>query len=522
MDEIEIRSHGFANAKRFLRTAILVDDEAYMYGNGSDAPKGEVVTPGRQLRAPRAEEHSKLSDTETHSLNARSIMDAFSAKGVVCGVVGPTHSELEAMKRADIVVLDWFMQDGTPDYTLKLLKKLLTEEQDRNALRLIAIYTGEADLEGIGRSILHELQTDQLNLKQSEEKTTITFDHGRIALYAKPAVNLPERLNNRRVAENELPGRLVADFASMTEGLLPGIALTALTAAREDEHKILARFSAELDPAFVSHAICLPHAENAEWHFVTHVAEELRGLVDEAVAAESPAGNTAIKHWIRRKAGKNQSFKFGNRVLQPQDTVDLVTKSLKEVEGISEKDFKYLSSLFAGSDATHLDQELAWLMSFRTIYNAPAPRLWLGSVVAMIKNDAEEKPLLCIMPRCDSVRLESKTTFPFLSLIEPEKKFPNQIVAQINREFVRYSIGVRPSDWVLADFEPEAGIGAVPAKRAEQNNQFEFTDTCGVHYVWRGELKAEYAQRVAQSFASTLSRVAVDESEWLRRIARSG
>ena len=49
---------------------------------------------------------------------------------------------------------------------------------------------------------------------------------------------------------------------------------------------------------------------------------------------------------------------------------------------------------------------------------------------------------------------------------------------------------------------------------------FEFTDTSDNRYRWRGELKAEYAQRIAQTFGTTLSRVAIDESEWLRRSAR--
>ena len=44
----------------------------------------------------------------------------------------------------------------------------------------------------------------------------------------------------------------------------------------------------------------------------------------------------------------------------------------------------------------------------------------------------------------------------------------------------------------------------------------------GTKYTWRGELKAEYAQRLAQDLASNLSRLAVDESEWLRRMIRKG
>ena len=99
----------------------------------------------------------------------------------------------------------------------------------------------------------------------------------------------------------------------MTEGLLPGIALTSLSAVREGEHKILDRFCAALDPAFLAHMACLSDPEDAERQIVTHVAEELRGLMDNAVADESPAGVQVVEDWIRCKGDGGTGFKFGER-----------------------------------------------------------------------------------------------------------------------------------------------------------------------------------------------------------------
>ena len=56
---------------------------------------------------------------------------------------------------------------------------------------------------------------------------------------------------------HDLPERLVQDFAAMTEGLLPGIALTSLTAVREGAHRVLDQFCADLDPAFLAHRACI-------------------------------------------------------------------------------------------------------------------------------------------------------------------------------------------------------------------------------------------------------------------------
>lgn len=513
VEDFRGRSRRFA--QRFLKTAVVVDDRAYMPVGEDDGPRSEVRTPGRRPPTLNQESQHPGERRSEHTLDARSMMDSFSSLGVICGVLGPDQSELEAMRQADIVVLDWLLQDGRSGHTLNLLRELLTGERERNSLRLIAIYTGEAGLEKIYQDVFDELNSNSLDPKEDESKKIISYPHGRIVLYAKSAVNLASALQDRSVAEGELPHKLVEDFASMTEGLLPSIALTSLTAVREGEHKILDRFSAELDPAFVAHMACLPDPEDAERQIVVHVAEELRGLVDEAVAAESPAGKLAVEDWIRRDG--RASFKFGERELDLQQTVKLVKEGLKASD-LADGAFRHLSTGFACSAIDDLDERLAFLMSFRTVYNAPPPTLWLGSVVTM-EEDGDQTHLICMRPRCDSVRLDKETTFTFLPLVPPSKN-KEQIVTRIDQGFTRRSIALEPSGWILREFRPTEGNRAITATRSEHGDGFEFTDSNGMRYKWQGELKAEYAQRIAQTFATTLSRVAVDESEWLRRMTK--
>lgn len=159
-------------------------------------------------------------------------------------------------------------------------------------------------------------------------------------------------------------------------------------------------------------------------------------------------------------------------------------------------------------------------MSFRTVYNAPPPILWLGSVVTVL-SDGDEQPLICMRPRCDCVRLKEATSFFFLPLVEP-RNVAEQIVVRLDGKFERLGIELDSAGWVRRQFKPSTEDGAVTAARRDHVGGFEFTDTCDRRYTWRGELKAEYAQRIVQSFATTLSRPAVDESEWLRRMARKG
>lgn len=500
--------------RRFLQTAVVVDDEAYMAPIEGAGPKVEVVTPGRRPSTGSEEGQGPASRGLEHSLDARAIMESFYGLGVVCGVVGPKHSTTESVRQADIVILDWLLKGNKPECTLKLLEELLVGEREQHSLRLVAIYTGEATLEDIYQIVFEKLKDSGLDPKANGDKTAIPYRHGRLVLYAKSGVNLAGTLKDRSVAEEELPKKLVDDFVFMTEGLLPGIALTSLTAVREGEHKILDRFSAELDPAFLAHRACLPDPEDAERQIVAHVAEELRGLADEAVAAESPAGKQAVKSWVQQDG--RCSFEFGQRKLDLEETIRLATEGLDK-SALGKSAFDKLSSGFARDGDCDLDRRLAWIMSFRTVYNAPPPTLWLGSVVTVNK-DGDAQHLICIRPRCDSVRLKEETTFGFLRLRPPAKNKP-QIVIEIDQQFRRLSIELDSSGWVLSQFQPEENSRAVTATMQGANGGFEFKDTSGTRYEWQGELKAEYAQRIVQTFATVLSRVAVDESEWLRRMA---
>ena len=515
----EFGSRGRELAKRFLRTAVVVDDEAYMEADRSGGPEGVVVVPDRRALASSQEDQSPVSVRSKHTLDARSVIDSFSELGMICGVVSPIQSAMEVLRKADIVVLDWLLQEDNSQYTLKLLSGLLTAEVDRNSLRLVVIYTGEAQLEDICAEVIAELKKSGLKV-ENESKTEISYRHGRVVLYAKSNVNLAEPLKERSVAEEDLPERLVEDFSAMTEGLLPSIALTSLTAVREGEHRILDQFCADLDPAFLTHRACISNPDDAERQIVNHVSEELRGLMDSAVAAEFPPGADAVKSWIRCKSRGTEGFMLGGKKRTLEETLTLVTEGL-EASVLKKSDFESLSADFSGSEAVDLDERLAWIMSFRTVFNAPPPTLWLGSVVTAMEDGNKGKHLICMRPRCDCVRLKEATSFFFLPLLEPRKE-REQLVVRLGKQFKRLGIGLDPDGWVRQQFKPSEGKRSVIARERESDGGFEFTDTRGKRYMWQGELKTEYAQRIAQTFATTLSRVAVDESEWLRRMVRKG
>ena len=507
-------------AQRFLQTAIVVDDEAFVERNENAVD--QVVAPGRRT--------SRLADTDhaaprsgRHSLDTKAIIDEFATLGVICSAIGPTVAAMVAIRQADIVVLDWRLKADDPEFALKLLMKILTEEPDRNALRLVAIYTGEAELLRIQGDIFAKLREADLDPDLHEDGTVI-YGHGRVVLYAKPGVNLPHTLQGQQTAENELPRRLVEDFSRVTVGLLPSIALVSLTAVRECAHMVLDRFRAELDPAFLAHRVCLPDPDDAERQIVNHVAEELRGLMDYAVADQEPAGRQSITQWIHERAGDPpQDFQFGDRSLSSEDTATLATSGLHNQGILGRNEFESLSAGFNGGDSGGLDERLAWIITSRTVLDAPPPRLWLGTVVQWREDEdgGQGSQLICLRPRCDSVRLKVKTSFAFLPLGEP-RQGQMQLIVRSGSRYQRRGITLDASGWKVHEFEPDNNRDAVVARKEGTTGPSIFTDADGRKYEWLGELKAEFAHRVAQTFADALSRVAVDDSEWLRRSARKG
>jgi len=334
-------------------------------------------------------------------------------------------------------------------------------------------------------------------------------------------------LKERSVSEDELPKRLIGDFASMTGGLLPGVALTSLAAVRENAHKLLDRFHTDLDAAFLTHRACLQTPSDSQRHVVSQIASELHAIMDDATATGDPAGIDAIKGWLTASVGADTEFVFdANKKLSFTETVDLLDKGLGQSPGTlnKRKDFSILTSGFSkeGVNGNELDHRLAWMISSRTVFNSPSPRLHLGSVLRKQEKDADALLFLCMRPRCDSSRLSKNESFLLLPLDPPPAEGGKtiQLVIQTGKnEYKRVSVCTEASDWCLITFGPNKIGGAVVAEK-DDKGVFRFTAADGTEYEWLGELKTEFAQRVAHRFAASLSRVAVNNSEWLRRLEK--
>ena len=519
-------------AQRFLLTAVVVDDELSV--TADPAAHGHLTAPGRGAPTRRAPTAAEPQTPAPRPLRVDPITWSFARQGMVCGVVPPHEGQADhetlakAVARADIVILDWRLNPTSGANALPLLTRILTEDQPRR-LRLIAFYTGEPNHERIREKIVECLNgldgPDQAAVASDGSGNAIGFRACRIVVYGKPGSGTVEP--GTVVDEEALADRLIADFADMVEGLLPSLVLTALGAVRENVHRLLECFGHDLDPAFLVHRACLPQPPESEQHIVEQIASELHGIMDDAVDQWSPAGIGAIERWLkgrfpdsgielapRKKGNQGKSMSYDDTLAMLQHGIATESLPLKK-DG---KEYDLLSHGFSGGadNSRELDRRLAAAMSLRQVPPATWRQLSMGTVVIQTGSD-EPATLLCITPRCDSVRLTEKTRFLFVPLTDAKPNTPQIVVPVDDDQHRRMTIPLNPSQWRSVRFVPDADRQCVLAHRDGTDQPFTFKDVGGGEYRWVGELKAESAQSIAQAIAERMSRIPLNPSEWIRR-----
>ena len=182
------------------------------------------------------------------------------------------------------------------------------------------------------------------------------------------------------------------------------------------------------------------------------------------------------------------------------------------------KEYDLLSHGFSGGadNSRELDRRLAAAMSLRQVPPATWRQLSMGTVVVRAGAD-KAATLLCVTPRCDSVRLTGTTQFLFLRLTEAKPDTLQIVVPVEDNQHRRMTVLLNPSQWCSVGFAPNPDRGCVLTHRDGTDRFFTFKSIDGGAYRWVGELKPEYAQSIAQAIAVRMSRIPLNPSEWIRR-----
>lgn len=559
----------------FLHTIVVVDDRAFQArkqrpvtltppglpapdgrSQGADELGAEGVDSAAELVRPEDASPEKESreegsaDDGDYDLDAEELIRVFASAGMVCAVLEPKEpgepgdilpESMPAAKRADALILDWRIHDNHGEHALSLIRQVLNADQSHSErLRLILIYTAEPELKRVFDQLYNDLTSGQKPIQAVPDTAGFVLSNSslRIAVLAKASSHLPVQWNSHKVSLRELPARLVSEFSQLTSGLISNVALKSLSVLRDQTHTLLAHMGRELDAAYLTHRLLLPHPDDAIEHASDLVTSEFAALL-HSFEVGTVSNAEAVRAWVNRRSNYSLLINkdTGDRIeLSSELVANLITHGIDSQEAELKKknltknkfeSFHLLSTdmfIPKGDRAEDVDHlfTVATSMVRRYEKDQPAPWLRLGSILKLKKSrspgeDGQTVPpdryLICIHPPCDSVRLRGKVRgFLFVPAI-PRDTGKFDYVVRDGSGFRKLQINLTTPE--ILHFTPETDPELIRSR--QDGKEYIFSTEAG-HFIWMGHLKDMYAQRLVNQFAANLARVGLNEYEWARRI----
>lgn len=537
-------------AQDFLQTVLIVDDRASLHLKDGPGLRSLALAGVEHQDEDRAQPTAEPSEdpvpspglvvpeddelqVELHGdLDAKAIIDGFARLGLVCGVIRPEASETESIStvvnpaamRSDVLVLDWWMHGDAGAASLEIIRELSDSTTEQHRVRLIIVYTAVPDLGQVAANIKGGIDNAELLAPNQ-----VVAGGLRVVVLGKPETEVVEGLEGAVVSFADLPQRVIDEFARVVQGLVSNVALSSLAAVRNNTYRILTRFAKDLDPAYLGHRMLLLHPEDAEDHLVAVVVSELMAVL-ESTDVRNSAGIDAVKSMVDNDTlTVSDTGMFAQAAARMKiDPKELAVRLARygaestEAELVSTEKkniHDWISGVYvvAGTSADNIDERFSVLMNSKLSYGVNAPQLHLGVI---LRDRSTGQFMLCMQPLCDSVRLPAVTDFPFLPLAFKENKC--NIVVQYGDTFNRLYLQTKMRDLVIRGFRPTLNPpGVIKAKKDDDTGSWVFVPEGTTDVLdWVAELRDGFAHKYANVFADSASRVGVDESEWLRRIAK--
>lgn len=515
-------------ADKFIRDIVFIDEQAY----------------------PEKSNNTVESNVHNNEFDTKAVSDAFLKKGKICAIYAPqTEKDVDesvvSLLKADVVVLDWDLKlKGTSNYDpmaddesekrgqyTKPLIKRLVDDSGKEKVKLIIIYTGETDVEKIAEDIHEYIQNKEYVLDNSA--LCVQNTNLKIIVRAKEGTKVVERHKDKIIRYNKLPELITEEFTTITNGILPNYALSAITAIRNNTSNILGVFSKDIDPAFLGQYVSIPDCNDAismlpkifgtaVTNLIETIGVDFDSWIEAWIDEKIKEGDTIIngknininanklKCLLKSYADFEEKFNTSFDIQEKKEKVNRYTADLYKIETIK---------LFCSENADASNYKWAKLVQHSNLFSSPKNhRLTTGTIIKYKAEDEDKwNFLICIQQNCDSVRIpaDEGRTFLFLPLVQGIKG--EAIVVGEQEHLIvdnkTYSIE-------LHRFLPNENEANITTKFKDKN-EYVFEDTDGKQFVWVAELKEMFAQHIVSAYASQLSRVGVDNSEWIRLVGKT-
>ena len=505
---------------RFLQNILFIDDKAFQ------------------------------SDNKENEFDAGQISSAFAKNGKLCTIFAPS-SECDLCQcsslfsKADAIVLDWYLdltsskesvddeKDAEEDeprgfYTKYLIEEIVADAKNEK-LKIIVVYTGETDLRGITQEI-HSCIAQYGNFKQGD----CCVYSSNVVIVVRAKYNGEEQfkhledLKDKVIKYENLPDFITDEFSIHVNGLLSVFALLSISIIRENTSRILNVYSPELDIAYLGHKMVLPNSEDAKELLIKLFGESITDLISSSCIDTQDWQSL----WIKDRYTHPQTIKVAdNKNIQVDQ--ECITKLFSTHFNDFEKSIKTIFGNLSNNDAKLIRKNAALLLD-ESADNVKAanllfarlthhknvflpqrenPYLTLGTI---LYSSTTDKYYLCIQQRCDSLRIDGIRRFLFLPLVESGGETHVVVTNEKQLQIAKYSYEIK-----TIKFEADKDKRYVCSKRIKNNmgkDTFVFTSIHKEEFEWVLELKDLHAQRILNSYSANLSRVGLDESEWLRQL----
>ena len=303
-----------------------------------------------------------------------------------------------------------------------------------------------------------------------------------------------------------------------------------------------------MDNAFLSHKSLLPSQEDAEDLLIYLLGDIISDLLFYNKTNETT--REQIEDWVKAniiEENKELLKKDGSKYAPIENysrshnlILSLITSQNKDIEkryedvftniastskGRIGEYFKHLSfnntSLFLNnSDESRkdfIDKKFSILTHHKSLFipNNSIPKLTLGTVVK--SSTVPDSFYICIQQKCDSVRMtkESERKFLFIPLTVSLNKFDIITPDGVKLRRIKDSFSIRTIKFICNNDN-----GVIKAEKDSATNLYFFKQKYDdEQFEWILDLKDLHSQRIIIDYTSQLSRVGLDESEWLRRFA---
>jgi hypothetical protein len=529
----DFKEYGLRATKRFLKTAIVIDDEIITESPGP-VVAGDVEPPPFFMAAGEQVASEGVAETEQDpskdaEVQIKPLADAFLDKRIVCGVLKPETADedeeviaraVRAATVADLVIIDWYLRAKDDRLARCILERMLKEDQDLNGrLRLVIVYTSADPLTTRRKELAkHLCKAKFVAIEDPDDDTVLTVGACRVRFVRKKSLKTG-------MAVEDLPDFAIAEFAKHSNGLLANFALLGIAAVRDATHHFLANLDARMDTAFVGHRMLLGHGNEAHGFAMGLFMLQMKGVLSLPRHLGGALDDDELSAWFDERFGYAEAdkqlegigttkAKLWESVLKGTGKLDLSHKALflpdskeapasvGEVEAKLSRDFARFATFVREPDG------------FNPLPKDWVPTLTLGSVVKHVGKTT--RYFLCVQPACDTVRIKNERYFPFIELVtkKPAKSTENLALRDGDKHIV-VCVNTMPGSRHYDKFKADATSETVRAD--VEDGRFVFSSKQDQHYWWLGDIDPLKAQRIATDISGTLARVGIDEYEWLRR-----